>query len=106
MPHRSRLSREIARANLHCVICKCTENKACILENGKPCSWVSPGLCNNPACIAQALVNDPTEGDVGIGQEGFPLSRDFEEDNETAYLDGFPIDELEEEDSGLILPNF
>jgi hypothetical protein len=86
MPHRSRLSREIARANLHCVICKCTENNACILEGGKPCSWVSPGLCSNPACIAQALIGDPTEGDVG--------------------LDGFPLGELEEEDAGLILPNF
>lgn len=88
MPHRSRLSREIARANLHCLICKCTENNACILENGKPCSWVSPGLCNNPACVAQALVSD-VEPMLG----------------EDSGLDGFPLDDYDD-DGELILPNY
>jgi hypothetical protein len=54
MPHRSRLSRGLLQpAELSCFVCHCTENNACILEGGVPCSWVTPGLCSNPECMAR-----------------------------------------------------
>lgn len=36
-----------------CRQCGCTEDAACITEEG-PCRWVSEGCCSNPDCIAQA----------------------------------------------------
>lgn len=36
---------------ISCIVCGCTENNACNL-GGYPCSWVAPGLCSNPQCVA------------------------------------------------------
>ncbi|HUS74320.1 MAG TPA: ParB/RepB/Spo0J family partition protein [Sedimentisphaerales bacterium] len=30
-----------------CRICKCTDDKACIGDDGEPCHWVEPDLCSN-----------------------------------------------------------
>lgn len=72
MAHRSRLSQALAgqqlgkaatvKDQLACAICGCTENNACRLTGGQPCSWVVEpqrgirGLCSNPACLKAANV--------------------------------------------------
>lgn len=36
-----------------CRHCRCTEENACQLANGDPCSWIDPQrlVCSNPECI-------------------------------------------------------
>lgn len=38
-----------------CRFCGCTEDRACRLPTGEPCSWFDRmrTICNNPACICQ-----------------------------------------------------
>jgi len=67
MAHKSRLSQAIARQQLCCIICGCTEDKPCILEGGVPCGWASPGLCDNPNCIAEAWGVEPMYADDDEG---------------------------------------
>lgn len=57
MTHRSRLSQSIARSELECIVCGCTQEDPCILEDG-PCHWHTPGLCSNPACLAEIQAQD------------------------------------------------
>jgi len=58
MSHRSRLSQALNRNARSCIVCECTEDNACILKGGVPCSWVAPRLCSNPVCVAKAMVKD------------------------------------------------
>lgn len=39
-----------------CIFCGCTEDSACRLPNGDPCSWMNNARtrCNNPLCILAA----------------------------------------------------
>jgi hypothetical protein len=32
-----------------CRVCGCTDNRACVDENGVPCHWIEPDLCS--ACV-------------------------------------------------------
>jgi hypothetical protein len=68
MAHRSRLSQAIARQQLSCIICGCTEDRACITENG-PCHWVSPGLCSNPECLQKFEAEFGSAVDVLAGAQ-------------------------------------
>lgn len=68
MAHVSRLGQALARQELHCIICGCSEDDGCVLENNQPCSWVSPGLCSNPACIAE-FNGEPIEDVDAVEEE-------------------------------------
>lgn len=50
MAHRSRLSQGIARAALACIICSCTEDRACITPEGGHAAGSRPGFA--PTLIA------------------------------------------------------
>lgn len=39
-----------------CIVCGCTDAKACITEEG-PCYWVGQDLCSNPDCLAKVTVS-------------------------------------------------
>jgi hypothetical protein len=83
MSHLSRLS--LSRpSQLSCYICHCSEDRPCILENGEPCSWVTPGLCSNPDCMS-ALDVDGTLINAGQGDDAlddFAARRELDFDGE------------------------
>jgi hypothetical protein len=39
-----------------CRICRCTEDRACLIDGVMPCSWAdwTETLCTNPDCLAKA----------------------------------------------------
>jgi len=44
-----------------CKVCGCTEDHACLKDNGQPCSWVTSDLCD--ACC---MIVEPRDGKPGI----------------------------------------
>jgi hypothetical protein len=50
---------------LRCIVCGCTDDNACILPNGQPCSWakVNPPVCTLCAQISLEL-HEMTSGEM------------------------------------------
>jgi uncharacterized Fe-S cluster-containing MiaB family protein len=54
---------------LTCRGCSCTEERACEMDDGGRCSWISenPAFCSAPECVEQFKQEFPTEAaDLGL----------------------------------------
>lgn len=56
------MSHHLQQSGLSCIVCGCTEDHACIIPDVGPCSWVTPGLCSNPECVAAFALETATVG--------------------------------------------